>query len=181
MVRRAAFDGVVVVGLVAAAAVGCSGNDGSDVPTYDNGILVQGDCDYTGTQIGSQSLLTEDSNPILQLPDTDEYGRIMATESEYTSFMFGVGYTTIPVPDFALYQTAGVWLATNTCGFSIEERKLMQKSDGSVVYDVQFFDASLNCATGCDDERQALVVAAFDQGVDASVCRRIRPGCPPEE
>lgn len=160
---------------------GCSGGDGGDeVPQYENGLLVQGDCDYPTAGIDGELFpIVNDTNPSVDLVSIGEYGTVIDNEDDYVAFMSQVGFTTFPLPDFTKFQVGAVWYTTHTCGFSLEETLLYEKSDGARVFSVQFFDGSLNCATGCDDVRQNLVIEAFDKDVEGSVCRKIRPGCPP--
>jgi hypothetical protein len=167
------------LGLVAVWAVGCT-EELEPIITYNEGVISEGDCDLEEIEDFDAEIrvaVYAGEDPLLILPG--EYGRVITSESEYISFMSNVNFASFPLVDFARYNVAATWISIpNGCGFEIRERHLNRKHDGSLVFDVLFFDGARNCDQVCGERHYGLVVDAIAKNEQVSICRRIEPGCP---
>jgi hypothetical protein len=177
--------------LVCALAVGCAGDDGDRViPVYDEGILLEGDCEdveYVATDVFGMTELYEFQlgyEPLIQIDDNlpGEAGTILGTQLKFDELLTELNFSpdSRPLVDFDEEQVGAVWYQTKkSCGIEIEGAHLRTKPDGTVVFDVELLDIRKNCPDNCDLPSQALVIDAFSNEFEATTCRRIRPGCPP--
>jgi hypothetical protein len=72
------------------------------------------------------------------------------------------------------------------CDLTLEndEIHVITRDDGGYVMQVQFYDSTLNCADICSapQDRVYLTVRYLDDtNPPATMCRRVRPGCPPPQ
>ncbi|MEZ4235375.1 MAG: hypothetical protein R3F59_04290 [Myxococcota bacterium] len=160
------------------AAAGCEG-ELEPIPVYDEGVVSEGDCDLSEIETFDAEIRVPvygNEDPYLILPG--EYGKVIRNESDYIKFMSDVNFASFPLVDFDRYNVAATWITIqNGCGFDIEERHLNRKKDGSLVFDVLFFDGALGCDQVCGERHYGLVVDAINKSEQVSICRRIRPGC----
>ncbi|MEQ1500931.1 MAG: hypothetical protein ABMB14_01810 [Myxococcota bacterium] len=166
---------------------GCTGNDGDhdSVPFFDDGIVSEGDCDAqiveTDAFAVTQLYRTPANDPALNFDVLgDDVGTIVRDNTEYANLMTALGFASWLVVDFDKNQVGATWYeAEASCGFAIDDVGLKSKADGDVVFEAQFFDASINCESTCDTPVKGLVMWSFPNDMRASYCRRVRPGCPP--
>jgi hypothetical protein len=166
--------------MVACGGAACTVGTPDDIPIYDEGVISEGDCDLAQIEAfdaEERVAVYANEDPYLTLPG--EYGRVIKTEDDYIAFMTSVNFASFPLVNFASYNVAATWISIpNGCGFEIEERHLNRKVDGSLVFDVLFFDGARNCDQVCGESHYALVVDQIAKSEQVSICRRIRPGCP---
>lgn len=169
-----------------AVFAGCTGADTFSVPEYVGGVLVEGDCleDPPQTNLVDTTVIdTRDGTNLFQfdhLPDVP--GLVFQDEASYEEFMFGIGYTTIPILPFPSVQAVAVWYhQPRACALTVEPDEVdVVSHDGGVTLDVQFFDAGLNCDDdACTEDLSAIVIRTVETDAPVSVCRRVRPGCLP--
>lgn len=177
----------VVVALIA----GCAGQDPPrDIPDYDPGILLEGDCDVDDVVATDTFALSElyeiqlQYDPFLQIDENlpGAYGTIIETARKFEELLTELNFATTsrPLVDFETQQVGAVWYQERkSCGIEIEGAHVRTRADGSAVFDVELLDIRKNCADNCDQPSQALVIDVFSNEVEASICRRVRPGCPP--
>ena len=182
------------LGLVATlCALGCKKD--TSFPMWQDGILVEGDChdDYEivdGTPTNSVAELPNSNNPSDQVGKDplwtmdalpDPVGIVITDPAEYSALWNGtMNFGSWPAVDFETQQALFVWTRNvHSCNITVEDWHVNTKADLGVVLDVQFFDDALNCETTCETDSKAMVMVAIDKEIDASVCRRIRPGCAP--
>lgn len=170
---------------------GCTGEDEPrTIPVYEEGVVTVGDCDESqfvntdGIALNSLYKIEKSYDEFLQI-DGDlpgEAGTVVTKARDWDDLLTELNFDTVsrPILDFATLQAGAVWFeARKSCGLEIEGVHIRTKADGSAVFDVSLLDLRKNCDDNCDTPSQALVIDYFTNEVEATVCRRVRPGCTP--
>lgn len=187
---------LATAGLAGALAIGCKKDDFS-FPVWSDGLLLQGDCQEDYEVVDGVA-----ADPVAELPDPelpgdpvgtdplwhmddlpDPIGVVVRDAAEYSSLWNEtMNFGSWPAVDFETKQALFVWTRnTDACGISVDQWSVNTKADLGIVLDVQFYDDAMNCPTSCGTDAKAMVMVAIDREHEASVCRRIRPGCLPSE
>jgi hypothetical protein len=175
---------VLAAGLLAAAMLGCGGDDDRTIPMFEDGILKVGECDATVDSTDSVVVeeLYRGINAGFRLENSDQSGEyaIFREQQPYLDFMFSIGFGTAPITDWNRKQIVAIWYdQPASCNVIIEQYQIKELADGGLMIDLELFDQSLNCDDTCSERYQVLLLVAIDNDEDGRVCRRVVPGCPP--
>ena len=181
--------------LAAFGAAGCGTKDTS-FPMWQDGILVEGDCqdDYEivdGTPTDPVQLYPNPQNPadpmstdpLWHMDDMpNNLGVVLFDQAAQEELWFNtMNFNPYPIVDFTTQQSVQIWARNpDGCGLTIDEFHVNTTADLSVVLDVTFFDSTLNCGTTCAEDSKAIVMVGIDKTLNAKMCRRVRPGCEPD-
>jgi hypothetical protein len=166
------------------ALLGCEGDKDREIPMWQDGVLVQGDCpeEVAGVDVVGETINLFRGLPYVPYdePLPEPYGDVATNEDEFDSLSAAIGLIFYYPPDFDTEQVGFVWArGEDTCAYEHVETHVKSKIGGGSVLDVTLRDPAMGCGDdSCKGmEGQYLVIQSFPNDEPGSICLRIEPGC----